>query len=184
MYISSYNQDPGGRGTGEGRGLHGSNRGSWKLPGGPWNLLGALGIPGRRLGSPRDGPGSSKRRSQGQIGPQIGPQGAPKSTIFGVGREIRQKVKIALPSRRQCNFRGSGTFEIELFLVIFGGQNQRPKGDSPKMAKIGSWGSLGAARKVPRAKMGTTRVPQGVPRGAQEAPKSSQNRGLFPNAPR
>ena len=29
-----------------------------------------------------------------------------QSTIFGFGREIREKVKIALPSRRQCNFRG------------------------------------------------------------------------------
>ena len=158
--------------------------GAWNLPGGAWNLLGALGIPGRRLGSPRDAPGSSKRRSQGQIGPQIGPQGAPKSTIFGVGREIRQKVKIALPSRRQCNFRGSGTFEIELFWRFWGSRINVEQGTRPRWLKIGSLGSLGTPWEGPRAKMGPTRVSQGCPRGAKGAPKSCQNRGLLTSATR
>ena len=107
-----------------------------------------------------------------------------ESTIFGVGREIHEKVKIALPSRRQCNFRGSGTFEIELFWRFWGSRINVEQGTRPRWLKIGSLGSLGTPWEGPRAKMGPTRVSQGDPRGAKGVLKSSQNRGLFTSAKR
>ena len=120
----------------------------------------------------------------GPNGPKRLPKELPKSTILGFGRETSEKVKIELPSRRELNFRGSGTFVIELFWWFLGSRISVEKGTRPRCLKIGSLGSLGAPREGPRAKTGSTRVPQGEPRGAQEAPKSNQNRGLFSNAPK
>ena len=54
--------------------------------------------------------------------------------ILGFRQEASENVKIALPSRRQLNFQGSGTLEIEFVFAFFGVQKQRPKGVSPKMA--------------------------------------------------
>ena len=39
-----------------------------------------------------------------------------ESMILGFGQETSENVKIALPCRRQLNFQGLGTLEIELFL--------------------------------------------------------------------
>ena len=175
---------PGAGALGKGEYSMAGAGGSWNLPGGSWNLLGALGTPGRRLGSPRDAPGSSKRRPEGQMAPKRPPQELPKSTIFVIGREIHEKVKIALPSRRQCNFRGSGALEIEFFLRFWGSRISIEKRTRPRWLKIGSLGSLGTPWEGPRAKMGPTRVSQGDPRGAKGAPKSSQNRGLLTSATR
>ena len=140
--------------------------------------------PGEPQGHPREPQEAPRRPNGSQKAPKMLPKELPKSTILGFGREISEKVKIALPSRRQCNFRGSGTLEIELFWRFLGSRISVEKGTRPRRLKIGSLGSLGAPQEGPRAKMVPSRVPQGDPRGAQEAPKSSQNRGLFPNAPR
>ena len=107
-----------------------------------------------------------------------------ESMILGFGRETSEKVKIELPSRRELSFRGSSTLDIEFFWRFLGSRISVEKGTRPRCLKIGSLGSLGAPREGPRAKTGSTRVPQGEPRGAQEAPKSNQNRGLFSNAPK
>ena len=149
--------------------------GPCNLPGGFWNLLGALGAPGRRLGSPRDAPGSSKRRPEGQMGPQRLPKELPKSTFFGVGREIREKVKIALPSRRQCNFRGSGTFEIELFWRFWGSRISVEKGTRPRWPKIDSlapWGRPGRVQGRKWVPPGSPRRPPGSQRGSNIQSKS------------
>ena len=135
-------------------------------------------------GTPQGGPRGAKEAKWEPKGSQKAPKKLPKSTILGFGRETRENVKIELPSRRELNFRGSGTFEIELFWRFWGSKISIEKGTRPRCLKIGSLGSLGAPREGPRAKTGSTRVPQGEPRGAQEAPKSNQNRCLFSNAPR
>ena len=142
--------------------------GSWNLPGGSWNLLGALGTAGRCPGSFRDAPGSSTRRGERQMDPRRLPKKLPKSTIFGVGRERCEKVEIALPSRRQCNFRGSGTFDIELFWSFWGVQNQCRKWDSPKMAQNWLPQLLGKAQ-------GRKWVPPGSPKDAPGEPKGLPN---------
>ena len=147
--------------------------GSWNLPGGSWNLLGALRTAGRCPGSFRDAPGSSTRHPERQMDPRRLPNKPPKSTIFGVGRELCEKVEIALPSRRQCNFRGSGTLEIELFWRFLGSRISVRKGTCPRWLKVGHLGSLGPPWGGPRAKMGPTRVSQGDPRGANGIPKSN-----------
>ena len=126
-------------------------------------------------GTPQGAPRSAQEAKWEPKGHQKAPKMIPK---------IDENVKIELPSRRQLNFQGSGTLKIELFLLFLGYRISVPKGTRPRWLKIGFPGSLGAPRESPRAKMAPTRVPQGGPRGAQEAPKSSQNRGLFPNAPR
>ena len=159
-------------------------RGSWNLPGRSWNLLGALRTAGWCPGSFRDAPGSSKRRPERQMDPRRLPKKLPKSTIFGFGREPCEKVKIALPSRRQCNFRGSGAFDIELFWSFWGSRITVENGTRPRWLKIGSLSSLGTPWEGPRAKMGPTRVSQGCPRGAKGAPQSSHNRGLLTSATR
>ena len=151
--------------------------GSWNLPGRSWNLLGALRTAGRCPGSFRDAPGSSKRRPERHMDPRRLPKKLPKSTIFGFGRERCEKVKIALPSRRQCNFRGSGAFDIELFWSFWGVQNHCRKWDSPKMAQ--NWlpqlfgNALGGPKGENGSHQGLPRMPPGSQRGS---PIQSQSR--------
>ena len=135
-------------------------------------------------GRPREAQESPMRPNRSQKGPKRLPKEIPKSIILVFGQETSENVKIELPCRQELNFRGSNTFEIELFWCFLVSRISVEKGTRPRCLKIGSSGSLGAPREGPRAKMGSTRVPQGEPRGAQEAPKSSQNRGIFSNAPR
>ena len=85
------------------------------------------------LGLPNGTRESLQEAKWGPNGPKRLPKELPKSTILGFGRETSEKVKIELPSRRELNFRGSGTLAIELFWWFLGVQNQRRKGDSPKM---------------------------------------------------
>ena len=70
---------------------------------------GAQGRPGEPQGEPRGPNGSQKA-------PKRLPKELPKSMILGFGQETSEIVKIALPCRRELNFQGLGTLEIEFFL--------------------------------------------------------------------
>ena len=188
VYMSSYNQDPGGRGTGEGRVLHGSNRGSWNLPGGVLAGLGTSWEPwgpqGGALGASGTPPGA-QRGAQSAKWTLEGFQKSSQNRRFsGSGVNVVKKWK--LHSRRGA----SAIFEVRApstlsFFGHFGGSRINVEnGTRPRWLKIGSLSSLGTPWEGPRAKMGPTRVSQGCPRGAKGAPKWCQNRGLLTSATR
>ena len=118
--LSTYKQDPGAPGAScklappwPDRGVLEPAGVSWNLPGTPWesspgtsSILWDLAPPGK---APRTSKGSQKP-------PKWLPKEMHKSMILGFGRETAENVKIELASRRQLNFQGSGTLEIEFFL--------------------------------------------------------------------
>ena len=127
--------------------------------------------PGEPQGRPRELQEAPRRPN----GTQKASKRAPKTTIFGLGREIREKVKIALPSRRQCNFRGSGTFGIELFWRFWGSRISVEKGTRPRWPKIDSlapWGRPGRVQGRKWVPPGSPRRPPGSQRGSNIQSKS------------
>ena len=144
------------------------------------------------LGLPNGTRENLQEAKWGQNGPKRLPKESPESTILGFGRETSEKVKIELPCRRELNFRGSNTFEIELFWCFLRSRISVEKGTRPRCLKIGSLGSLGAPWEGPRAKMGPPKGSPGEPKGFQNPIKigvfSPVPRGRFqdlsPGAPR
>ena len=97
-----------------------------------WRVWGSKTLPkehqkiNRKNGLPKRGPwGSQGRPREAQetpMRPNRSPKGAKrlpkevqKSTTLGFGQETNENVKIELPCRRELNFRGSSTLNIELF---------------------------------------------------------------------
>ena len=81
-------------------------------------------------------------------------------------------MKIELQSRRELNFRGSGTFEIELFWRFWDPKSASKRGlvqDATKLAPWAPWGRPGRLQ-------GRKRVPPGPPKESPGEPKRLQNR--------
>ena len=71
-----------------------------------------------------------------------------ESMILGFGSETGENVKIELPSRRECNFRGSGAFDIEFFGRFWGSKISVEKRTRPRCLKIWFWAPWGRPGRV------------------------------------
>ena len=85
-------------------------------------------------------------------------------------------MKIALPSRRQCNVIGSGTLEKHVFLSFWGVKLRVQSGTHQRWSKNGTLGCLGGSQEGSKGEngfhQGPPRTPPGIPRGSKIESKS------------
>ena len=99
------------------------------------------------------------------------PKELPKSMILGFWQETSENVKIALPSRRQCNFQGSGTLEKRQFGSFSGVKLRVQSGTHQRWSKNGTPGCLGGSREGSKGEKG---FHQGPPRRSPGTPRGSK----------
>ena len=138
---------------------------------------GLLQLPGTPQGAPRG--------AQSDTWTLEGFQKSSQNRRFsGSGVNLVKKWK--LHSRRGASaiFEVRAPSKLSFFGYFWGSRINVENETRPRWLKIGFLSSLGTPWEGPRAKMGSTRVSQGCPRGAKGAPQSSHNRGLLTSATR